>query len=462
MLLLCALIPIVKDNVKSKLESSNYRLIAISSLVLKLFDLVFLELFTRNLDVSSLQFGFQKASSTTLTTWTLTESINFFVNRGSPVYLCLLDLTKAFDHVKLDSLFQKLSERIPAIFVRFFIYTYIHQQCYIKWNNINSSTFTISNGVRQGAIASPAFFNLYMDELYNILKASNLGCTIDSFYYGILGYADDCSLISPTRQGLQCMVDIVKKYCDEYGITISTNADIKKSKTKCIIFNSDHQAENIKLYGVPLPWVDSWEHLGHVIHRDESPSHDLLQKRGEFIGKVHNLRQELGAVDPKVFLILTQIYMSSFYGSNLWDLTSASAGRLYSTWNRVIQTTYGLPFDTHRFILKELSGRPPLQEILQKRFSKFCQQIENSKRPEVIHLFHKQKYDTRSTFGRNYRSVFISQPELVDYITPDNEKWKINVIKELIDVRDGRATVSNIPAEDAKSILMRLTRTENF
>ena len=115
-LLFCALVPIIKDNTKSKIQSSNYRLIAISSLILKLFDLVFLEIFGPKLCVSSLQFGFQKGSSCTLATWTLTETINYYTNRGSPVYLCLLDLTKAFDHVKLDSLFKKLSEKIPPSF----------------------------------------------------------------------------------------------------------------------------------------------------------------------------------------------------------------------------------------------------------------------------------------------------------------------------------------------------------
>ena len=452
-LLFCALIPIVKDKVKSKLQSSNYRLIAISSLVLKLFDLVFLELFRPQLCVSSLQFGFLKGSSTTLATWTLKETINYFVNRGSPVYLCLLDLTKAFDHVKLDSLFNKLSERIPASFVRFFLFTYLNQNCYIKWNNINSSSFQISNGVRQGAVASPTLFNIYLDELFVILKDSNIGCSIDSCYYGILGYADDCSLICPTREGLQTMVNIVKEYCDKYGITISTNTDLSKSKTKCIRFNSTVPAVNIQLYGVPLPWVQSWEHLGHTIHEDESCSHDILIKRAEFIGKVHSLRQELGSVDPSVFLSLTQIYMSSFYGSNLWSFNSDSARKLYASWNRMIQFAFNLPFGTHRFILKEFSERLPLQETLHKRFAKFCDQIQNSGKPEVLHLFDKQKYDTRSTFGKNFMNIFVYKQDLPEYVTPINEEWKTPMIKDLLEVLAHKGDIPGFHTEEIKDIL---------
>ena len=38
MFLLCSLIPIIKDNKASKMSSSNYRLIAITSLMLKILD----------------------------------------------------------------------------------------------------------------------------------------------------------------------------------------------------------------------------------------------------------------------------------------------------------------------------------------------------------------------------------------------------------------------------------------
>ena len=161
-------------------------------------------------------------------------------------------------------------------------------------------------------------------------------------------------------------------------------------------------------------------------------------------------------MEPKVFLVLTNIYLSSFYGSNLWDFNSESAGKLYSSWNRMIQTAYNLPFGTHRFILKELSERPPLQVILQKRFEKFCNQIKNSGRPVVLDLFYKQRYDSRSTFGKNYRSVFIDKNGLPHYKTPENQKWKIDFIKEIIDITEDKAGIENLSAEELMYILRDL------
>ena len=108
MLLSCSLKPIIKDNLGDKSDSSNYRAIGISSLILKILDLVILILFGNELKPSDLQFGFQKKNSTTMCTWVVSESINYFNNRDTPVYVCFLDISKAFDLVNFSKLFKKL------------------------------------------------------------------------------------------------------------------------------------------------------------------------------------------------------------------------------------------------------------------------------------------------------------------------------------------------------------------
>ena len=68
-LLLCSLIPIVKDNLGDLTSSDNYRAIAKSSLILKLFDWVVLLTQGGKLSSDQLQFGYQKLSSTVMCTW---------------------------------------------------------------------------------------------------------------------------------------------------------------------------------------------------------------------------------------------------------------------------------------------------------------------------------------------------------------------------------------------------------
>lgn len=451
----CSLTPIVKNNRKSKSQSSNYRLIAISSIILKIIDLLILHLFSPDLKVDSLQFGFQTNSSTDLCSWTLRESVNYFVNRGSPVYCCMLDMTKAFDNVKLDLLFTKIRKRLPDLFVRILLYSYMKQTCIVKWGTSKSNSFTIGNGVRQGAVISPVLFNVYMNDLFDILRESGLGCDIDGFFYGCIGYADDFCLLSPTRSGLQQMVNIVSDYCNTHGITISTNEDLSKSKTKCLIFNYKEHVENVKLYDVALPWVDSHIHLGHTIHRDESTSYDILKNRGELISNIHGLYQELGNVHPDVFLILVQIYFTSFYGAVLWDLDSPSAKKLYTTWNIMIRNAFNLPYATHRYILRFLSKRPSLQVSLCNRFRNFCSRIQCSDKPEVLHLFLRQKDDCRSYFGKNYTNIISRRKDYtINYEMPPGCEWRIPLIRDLVQIRYNANTLTDFTQEETWDMLV--------
>ena len=238
LLLKCSLVPIPKDMNSSISDSSNYRAIAMSALLMKLYDVTMLELAQPEQYVSQYQFGFMKNTSASMCTWTVSESINYFTNRGSPVYVCLLDLTKAFDRVKLSKLFDSLKDKIPLIHLRLLIYSYIKQQCCVRWGTKESETFDISNGVRQGASSSPVLFSLYIDSLFQILESSGYGCTIDHHYYGVCAYADDIVLLSPSRSGLQEMMNIASDFFNDHGIQISTNINLAKSKTKCIAFNA--------------------------------------------------------------------------------------------------------------------------------------------------------------------------------------------------------------------------------
>ena len=306
------------------------------------------------------------------------------------------------------------------------------------------------NGVRQGAVASPIFFNVYTDELFDILRKSGFGCEIDTLYYGLIAYADDSALIAPSREALQKMLLICESYFDRHGIEISVDDIVEKSKTKCIAFNISIAPQCISLYNKPLPWVESHIHLGNLIHRDETMSHDLLIKKATFISKVHALKQELGDQDPSVLIKLVRIYFCSFYGSNLWDFYDESTNKLFITWNNSIRDFYKLPFPTHRYILQDLVDVPHLRTCLFRRFLNFYASLRDCPKYEVRHLFNLQKSNVSSSFGRNCiylcREFNVRNMDQIvredianPYVTSDSNAWKIPFLKELISLRDGYA-----------------------
>ena len=102
-LLMCSLIPLIKDRLGEISNSDNYRAIAISSLLLKILDWVILLLFSENLKTCDLQFGFQEESSTTMCSWLVTEVISYYMRNKTSLFACLLDLKKAFDKVELPN-----------------------------------------------------------------------------------------------------------------------------------------------------------------------------------------------------------------------------------------------------------------------------------------------------------------------------------------------------------------------
>ena len=154
------------------------------------------------------------------------------------------------------------------VFLRLILYIYINQSCFIRWNSAESSSFLVKNGVRQGAILSPSLFCVYLDTLLAKLRESGVGCHLGGSYFGAFGYADDVTLLAPTRQGLQVMLDICEEFSSSHSMLFSTDPVPAKSKTKCLFFSrkrSSEQVMNVTLNGDTLPWVTTAKHLGNQL-----------------------------------------------------------------------------------------------------------------------------------------------------------------------------------------------------
>ena len=116
----------------------------------------------------------------------VTETIQYYTEKGGrPVYLLLLDASKAFDKVAYNVLFNLLLDHniCPKI-VKLLYYMYSNQLCCVNWGDQQSSPFSVSNGVKQGGVISPLLFSIYIDKLFLILKQSGMGCHVGLTYSG--------------------------------------------------------------------------------------------------------------------------------------------------------------------------------------------------------------------------------------------------------------------------------------
>ena len=148
----------VRENISSK---DNCRPIALTSTLSKITEKLILARCSSLLQTTENQIGFKSNSSTDLRVFfSLKQLIDYYKVNGSPVYLCFLDAFKAFDRVPHSIRFSKLVERkVPHIVIsRLLAYWYTSQTFVIRWNNILSDPFTVSNCVQQGSILSPTKF----------------------------------------------------------------------------------------------------------------------------------------------------------------------------------------------------------------------------------------------------------------------------------------------------------------
>ena len=76
--------------------------------------------------------------------------------------------------------FKKLSERgVPGYKLHVLTYRYKNQTMCIRWGDVHSVKFKVTNGVRHGGILSPYLFNVYVDKLSEQLKLCNVDCNVN-------------------------------------------------------------------------------------------------------------------------------------------------------------------------------------------------------------------------------------------------------------------------------------------
>ena len=105
----------------------DFRGISISPAISKVFEHCILHRYRDFFKTSDNQFGFKQGSSCAHAIYSLNCVVDYYVNYGSMINICALNLSKAFDKMSHYGLFIKLMERrIPDmllyVIVEFYLY----------------------------------------------------------------------------------------------------------------------------------------------------------------------------------------------------------------------------------------------------------------------------------------------------------------------------------------------------
>ena len=448
-LLNAILISIPKDLRGNLHSSDNYRGIALCSAITKVVDYIFLHKHSDILNTSDLQFAFKDGHSTTMCTSVIKEVIAHYNSRNSNVYACLLDASKAFDRLNHGKLFNLLIERkLPAVVIRFLIYSYTRQVTYTKWNSAKSSAIPMLKGEKQGGVLSPVLFCIYMDELIGRLKESKLGCYVGHQFYGGFGYADDLQVLCPSIGGLQKMINICDAFGKEYDVTFNA----KKTLGICYGNVDSSLLRPIYLNGVAIKWHSDVKYLGNMLSHDLSDAADIKLKKGSFITAVNKLNYVFKNADTLIKAKLLQTYCTAWYGCQSWQLGTSDANRLDIEWRKAVRRTLGLPARTRSALLPGLAGSKSFCQQHRSRVNKFLCSLKTSKNIAVKYMYMRAQHNVTGPMGKNIAYLKIYPLDDQGHSAEEMDS-RITQIRELIRVRDGFDHLDVLNATEIQEIL---------
>lgn len=308
-------VPISKSsNSFSRVATCNdFRGIAVSNCISKLFEACILEIYGHYLFTDDSQFGFKPGLGCSQAIFVVNRLVKLYIDGGDTVNLAALDIAKAFPRVNHFALFIKLMKRnVPISLLDLLVNWFSRSSSCVRWCTMFSDCFNLRTGLNQGSVLAPALFAVCIDDVIKKCNASGLGT--------IVVYADDIILITRSCSNLQKLLDIVQN--ELVYLNLSLNAE----KCCCLRIGPRFNAfcaQMTCLDGTAITWVSQIRYLGIFIVSGRSFRCSIDEAKRKFNRAANSIFGKLfGSASEELILHLLKVKCMPIllYGSEACDL----------------------------------------------------------------------------------------------------------------------------------------------
>lgn len=253
------------------------------------------------------QCGFRRDRGTVDMIFTVRQLQEKAREQNRDLHMAFIDLTKAFDSVNREFLWEVLRiSGCPPKFVNLIRQFHEGMRARVTMAGEESEPFDVATGVKQGCVKAPVLFNLYILCVTTLLHRSlqersgiNISFRLDGSLFNIrrfqsrtkvsldhvleLQYADDCALVADSPEALQAALTTIAEAYTRLGLTINI------SKTEVLSqWSADIPPEPPvqRINGEGLATVPSFKYLGSYLScntsLEEEIQHRLRQAAASF------------------------------------------------------------------------------------------------------------------------------------------------------------------------------------
>ena len=409
-------------------DPNNYRAIAVSSNIGKLFSSVLLN---RLVQFRSTEFpdppnqlGFTKGAETADHVLTLRTTIEKYVTskkgRGARLYSAFIDYSKAFDTVCREALLYKLWKYgVRGNYFGVMEDMYTSSSAKIKLLGKLSERIEILVGTEQGHPMSPELFKIYLFELTSELDQTD--ATLPELAGKPLSHllwADDLVLLALDHRSLQNLLHTLESFCTTWGLTVNLK------KTAVMVFNKASvilkDSYSFTYNGNKVPSAKSYCYLGVIFSLNGSFKANIVALRQRAIRSIMSLKRaiNLSVLPPDLILKLFDhlILPIASYCNQVW--------LPITTWSKLNKSVYP--------DLKSLASDP--LEKLHLSFLKLALGVSR-KSPNVVMWGDTGRtplaYSLKSGVLRYFNRVAeMSENFPMDSITEDNTPLLVYTFRE--------------------------------